>query len=146
MYTFDEIITGLRKPSRAAQELLRIYNYRDTKYNTEGTYIFDENWDNLIILDACRYDSFSKYNEYDGELQYRISRGSSTKEFLRGNFQGPNHYDTVYCSGNRWYQKMPEELDGERSEVFRFEVPEIPEYRLCQKSLSISSGRPSGQR
>ncbi len=52
-------------------------------------YIFSEPWDNLIILDACRYDVFEevfKKRNMKGKLEYRISRGSWTVEFLLENF------------------------------------------------------------
>jgi hypothetical protein len=52
----------------------------------DGTYILDEQWDNLVILDACRYDAFRKLNRIVGKLESRISRGSCTVEFLRENF------------------------------------------------------------
>lgn len=64
--------------------------------NNSGTEIMNEDWDNLIILDACRYDIFEEINTIDGNLESRISRGSSTPEFLLNNFKGTSHYDTVY--------------------------------------------------
>ena len=55
-----------------------------------GFYIFDELWDNLIILDACRYDTFKEVfttRKITGNLELRISRGAHTTSFLRENFQ-----------------------------------------------------------
>ncbi len=59
-----------------------------------------EDWDNLIILDACRFDFFKKvYKDYlDGKLEKRISKGSSTGEWLVKTF--PNKYDYNYISAN----------------------------------------------
>ena len=34
-----------------------------------------EDWDNLVILDACRYDMFKKLNTINGKLEYKISIG-----------------------------------------------------------------------
>lgn len=69
-----------------------------------GTYVMNEEWDVLIILDACRYDVFKKYNTINGRLEYRFSRGSSTKEFLIQNFlrhpYRKNFLDTVYVTAN----------------------------------------------
>jgi hypothetical protein len=53
----------------------------------KGTYILDEEWDHLIILDGCRYDIFKELNTIKGELEWRISRGSCTKDFLLENFK-----------------------------------------------------------
>ncbi len=52
-----------------------------------GVYILDEKWDNLIILDGCRYDIFKELNNLEGILEWRISRGTCTKDFLLENFQ-----------------------------------------------------------
>jgi len=60
----------------------------------------EEDWDNLIILDACRYDMFRETNDLPGVLEYKISRGSCTKEFLLENFGKTKYYDTVYITGN----------------------------------------------
>jgi len=63
--------------------------------------IVEEDWDNLIILDACRYDFFEKvYREYlpDGNLEKRRSRGSNTPEWLEKNFTAK--YDITYVSSN----------------------------------------------
>ncbi len=62
--------------------------------------INEEDWDNLIILDACRFDFFKKvYKDYlDGKLEKRISKGSNTGEWLVKTF--PNKYDYTYVSAS----------------------------------------------
>jgi len=60
----------------------------------------DEDWDNLIILDACRYDTFEKYSSLPGTLKCRISKGTNTGEFLGSNFGGGEFHDIVYVTGN----------------------------------------------
>ena len=69
----------------------------------KGFYILSEPWDYLIILDACRYDVFrdiiKKYN-LNGKLEYRISRGSNTVEFLLENFGKGYFQDIVYVTAN----------------------------------------------
>jgi hypothetical protein len=86
-----------------AQEINKVYHTRGgwRKYNPNGIDIFAEDWDNLIILDACRYDAFASAKErhnLPGKLESRISRGSRTPEWLYGNFTGKKHFDTVYLS------------------------------------------------
>jgi len=51
--------------------------------------IKNENWDCLIVLDACRYDTFEKvYRDYlDGELSKGISSCISTPGWLEGHFR-----------------------------------------------------------
>ena len=62
--------------------------------------LFGEDWNTLIILDACRYDFFEKaYRNYlDGKLEKRISPASHTVEWLIKSF--PAKYDITYISAN----------------------------------------------
>ena len=64
--------------------------------------IKNENWDCLIVLDACRYDTFEKvYRDYlDGELSKGISSCISTPGWLEGHFREGDYRDVVYISGN----------------------------------------------
>lgn len=68
----------------------------------DGVRIMDEEWDVLIILDACRYDLFESVaaSSLPGTSQSRRSQGSSTPEFLRGNFEGEEYHDAVYVTAN----------------------------------------------
>lgn len=62
-----------------------------------------EDWDNLVLLDACRYDQFERLNTISGVLENRISQGSSTFEFLTENIAGKKSHDTVYVTSNPIY-------------------------------------------
>jgi len=64
----------------------------------KGIYVMNEDWDNLIILDACRYDTFIEVTGL--KCDYRISRGSQTAEFLQENFAGRTFNDTIYITAN----------------------------------------------
>lgn len=65
----------------------------------EAESIFEkEDWDNLIILDACRYDL---YQEVVGrEVESRISLGSTTQDYLERTYKQGDFSDIVYVSGN----------------------------------------------
>lgn len=62
--------------------------------------VIEGDWDVLIVLDACRYDSFERvYPEYvDGDLEKQESRGSATPEWAAKTFQG--EHDITYFSAN----------------------------------------------
>lgn len=64
--------------------------------------IHNSDWDNLIILDACRYDFFKEIHNFipniDGELTKLRTRGTNTGEFLTKTF--PNEYDIEIFSGS----------------------------------------------
>lgn len=62
--------------------------------------VMEEEWDYLIILDACRYDYFKRLNELNGNLEKRISAGSHTNEWVDENFSKEYFFDIVYVSGN----------------------------------------------
>jgi hypothetical protein len=44
---------------------------------------FEEEWDNLIIIDSCRQDFWREETGMEG---YRYSKGSATPEYIRKNF------------------------------------------------------------
>lgn len=70
--------------------------------------VMEEDWDNLIILDACRYDTFRNHHELNGTLEPRISQGTATGNFLNGNFGDGEYYDTVYVTGNPHVSRLCE--------------------------------------
>ena len=65
-----------------------------------GCDVMTEDWDNLYLLDACRYDMFADQNQLSGTLDSRISKGPTTPEFLEANFANQTHYDTIYVTAN----------------------------------------------
>ncbi|WP_206536686.1 hypothetical protein [Halococcus thailandensis] len=66
-----------------------------------------EDWDNLLILDACRFDMFETQNSIAGDLQHRRSLGSESWEFLSENFADRTFHDTVYVTANPHAPKIP---------------------------------------
>lgn len=68
--------------------------------------IFEEDWDNLLILDGCRYDCFAEQVSIDGNLEKRRSHTSHSIEFIEHNFQDREHHDTVYITTNPYVQKI----------------------------------------
>ncbi len=81
------------------------FSFRSNK----GIYILEEPWDNLIILDACRYDTFSdvfKENGMKGRLEHRISKGTETTSFLLENFSKSKHGDIVYITANPFVDRL----------------------------------------
>jgi len=69
----------------------------------ESDPVTEEEWDNLIILDACRYDLFAELfeeNPLPGMLEKRQSMQSGTPGFLSENFDNKQFHDIVYVTGN----------------------------------------------
>lgn len=80
-------------------------------YQITGHTGFDpvsEDWDNLFILDGCRYDLFRKCIHIQGELDYRVSPASESLEYLKKCFDGRDLHDTVYVTTNPHAPKVQE--------------------------------------
>lgn len=91
-------------PLRSKETYSSIVNDLMQKYFTyfprKRSNVMSEDWDNLLLLDACRYDVFKMRNTIPGDLEHRISKGSYTGGFFEGNFEGSSHHDTVYVTAN----------------------------------------------
>ncbi|WP_204365982.1 hypothetical protein [Halorubrum coriense] len=96
----------------------------------KGVQIINEDWDNLIILDGCRYDIFSELCELNGELEYRISKGSESSEFIDQNFIGKELTDTVYITANPFATTIPDRtfhyVDNILEEEWDSEINTVP--------------------
>lgn len=92
-------------PMRAA--LLTVESIDD-----EPESIFSYDWQNLIVLDGCRYDT---YTDVVGEADSRISMGSMSKDFVRKNFSSGDYSDIVYITANPYfYEEKFEKLTGRK--------------------------------
>lgn len=70
------------------------------RLNDTSVRAVDGDWDNLIILDACRYDAFSEVNWLEGNLEQRYAVASNTTNFLMKNFVDERLYDTIQLTAN----------------------------------------------
>lgn len=68
----------------------------------EAVHVMDEDWDTMIVLDACRADYFEQTADLErfDEYNSRVSLGSHSSEWTRRNFRGESFGDTVYVSSN----------------------------------------------
>lgn len=71
--------------------------------------VMAEDWDNLVLLDACRLDFYREHTPFDSPINERLSRGSGTPEFLRENFHDESYHDTVYVSSNPYVPTLSED-------------------------------------
>lgn len=69
-----------------------------------------KDWDNLILLDAYRYDYFKDHSRFEGDLSRELSRGSDSPEFIEENFAGRQLHDTVYVTANPHAEKLNEDV------------------------------------
>lgn len=87
--------------------------------------VMKEEWDYLLVLDACRYDYFEKFNNLNGDLCKRISLGSDTQEWIEKNFRFPRN-DTVYVSANPKISKF--KLKKWLGSIPFFSIEEVWDY------------------
>lgn len=64
------------------------------------THISDLEWDNLIIIDACRHDL---YEEVRGKTDFINSPASSSNEFIYETFRDQDWSDTVIVTANPFF-------------------------------------------
>ncbi|MFB6167185.1 MAG: hypothetical protein ABEJ62_02895 [Candidatus Nanohaloarchaea archaeon] len=102
MYSLRQVQRGLKHPGLAGREVNRLFHTRlkQRDFNTSGVDVFEEDWDVMLVLDACRYDMFEEISDMEGGLETHTSRGSSTIGWLRGNFRDRDLTDTVYVTSN----------------------------------------------
>lgn len=115
MFSIKNILRSITNPRKIGREANKQFHTRFGQYqfNPNGTCIFEEDWDNLIILDACRYDYFAEQADLPGRMEHRESVGSATYHWVRGTFAGKTLHDTVYVGANTWFLKLRDEIDAE---------------------------------
>lgn len=64
--------------------------------------LVESEWDNCILLDACRYDEFvAAFGDREGPVERRVAPGSQTGAFLDATFPPDRSFpDLVYVNGN----------------------------------------------
>lgn len=148
MYSVSEIVAGVRNPALLVREANR--RLRPAENNEVGIDIFAEDWDTLVILDACRYDYFERCCDRSGTLETRRSRGSATPEWVAGNFEGKRLLDVVYVSGNGWYHRLHDELGsdlhafvGLYGEESRSDVGTVPPSLITEEAIRAHQEYPN---
>lgn len=114
--TLSNLNQALKNPTVIVGELSHQLQRINSAYHRRfikrsGQHIMEADWDNLIILDACRYDMFRDVysSHFDGELKRFQSQGSCTLEFLMGNFDNHQFHDTIYISSNPHTRSLDDE-------------------------------------
>jgi hypothetical protein len=127
-YSYENFKTALREPNRFLHELGRISHpvqnryYNLTKWEG-GVQVTEEDWDNLIILDACRADLFENIASVERFDSYerKESIDSNTTPWTKKNFGGGEFGDIVYVTANPVTSKVAPEAFHELIEVWNDE-------------------------
>lgn len=114
----------------------------------DGIRVMDEDWDNLIVLDACREDLFRGTVDLSQFDSYRTvtSLGSATPEWVRNNFADQPFGDTVYVTSNPFVTRYASDSFHEIVEVWREsfddETHTVPPKAISEKSREIIETHP----
>jgi hypothetical protein len=102
MYTPSQFLKGLRNPDLVKLELVVKANQLYEKYllNHSGENFMENDWDNLILLDSCRYDVFQDVNSIPGKFRIATSPAAKSREFYQHHFEGKTFEDTVIITAN----------------------------------------------
>jgi hypothetical protein len=145
-----EVYRNLRHGGPAVVYELLSRAYFTYAVSSEATSIYDEHWELLVVLDACRADLWAQVSpEHDrfGPAQTRTSVGATSTEWLAGTFDDlPADVlaNTAYVTGNPY---TDEYLDATRfarlDEVWRYawddDLGTVPARPLTDRA--IAAGR-----
>lgn len=109
LFKYEIYRLGEKTKSFGPNLIKKVNNWRFVRSYGEGRDFMCKDWDNLIILDACRYDYFEEFNPMDGYLSSIVSKGAHSWEFMEGNFVGRKFHDTVYVTANPHVVKLPDD-------------------------------------
>ena len=115
MYSFAQLSKGIENPDLAVREVNALYHTRLRRWdhNKHGVNVLERDWDNLVLLDACRVDMFRDKNPFaGGSFSTVLSRGSDTVEFLRGNLDGNQYLDTAYVTASPQLYRLSGDQHG----------------------------------
>jgi len=108
MYSMAQLREGLADPSKITGHL-EAQVWRAHSKLSRGLFgrtdppITERDWDNLLILDACRFDLYDECADLPGSYEPYYSVASDTAEFLKRTFRGESFPDTVCVTATPKY-------------------------------------------
>lgn len=117
-------INTIRGTTRLRKILFQLAHRELETYNGEPQGVVEKEWDNLIILDACRFDTYQKIFS---ECEKRISLGSHSAEFLQRNFGEGEFDDIVYINANIHFTDTKMEEHIGKTDIFHEKFDTIME-------------------
>jgi len=110
----EGIMGGFRAVQRYfASHVIRSNPIRRWKFERRygrGLDVMQRDWDNLVILDACRYDTFEKNTRFEVTVERVVSAGNYSWEFMTANFVGRELHDTIYITANPYSARINESV------------------------------------
>lgn len=73
--------------------------------------VMDRDWDNLLVLDACRYDVYAAHALGGGGVERITAPGGHSMEFVQQHFADTPRHETICVTANPWYVHLRDHLD-----------------------------------
>lgn len=124
--------------------------YFTTYARQDADPLVEADWDNVVLLDACRYDLFAEVLDdrgLPGTLETRTALQSGTPGYLAENFAGKRFHDIVYVTANPYVQtELPDDTFHAVEHVWQDDWDEaegtvMPEV-MCKRALAASEAYP----
>jgi hypothetical protein len=148
-YNFENFKLAIRNPNLFVEESERLLSKKIfERKNGSGVDIMNEDWDNLLILDACRYDKFSDHCDMEGKHNTVISKGNDSRSFIDKNFADRELHDTIYITANPFVERLSDDVFYKvvYKEVFEHwdkELKTIPPSAIVEKTIEIHNEYPN---
>ncbi len=114
-FTIDNFRRAIRNPRlirREAHRLLSLPFHHSYGYyvdrHTDSIDVMNSDWDNLLLLDACRADYFEQQHPFEQDPKRVTSPGKMSWEFMQSTFQNENFHDTIYITSNPFSTRLSE--------------------------------------
>lgn len=116
-FTIKNVRRALNNPRLIRREVHRLcslpfnhgFGYYVDRKNAESIDMMEEDWDNLLILDACRSDYFEDQHGFSGNSTRVVSPGKMSWEFMQQTFLDRQFHDTIYITSNPFATRLPDD-------------------------------------
>jgi hypothetical protein len=145
MFPFDEWRESYHRAGTAgiAEWLSKIYHYKFA--DQEGEWIFDRDWDCLIILDGCRVDLMEEVMddwEFINTLDVFTSLGSHSTEWMERTFlERTPPSNLIYISGNPFTGRVLSDIDSQIIDVWDYawsdNLGTVPPRSVTDEAISF---------
>ncbi|WP_331234206.1 hypothetical protein [Natronorarus salvus] len=110
MALFSTFKRGVMNPRLVAWKINELSSRYLLHYLRPPTAVFEEDWDNLIILDACHKDLLTENTLDFGDYKKVWSGGSDSESFLSYNVGDRQLDDVVYITANPWVSEYEDQI------------------------------------
>lgn len=145
LFVKEKLYPAYKIPYLCSRKINQIYY---EKYSGAGDLdVMSEDWDTLVIADACRYDYFDEESELSGVLESRYSPASMSYGFMQNSFFGRQFHDTVYVTANPFAAELPDntfhDVVSLVDEWYENEAGTVPPEVMRKETLKAHSKYPN---